>query len=107
MNNNLIPIISSIIAALSALGSGYLVYRASSKTTQVQSDGQTFNQRQAEIDGLRADLAERDEQNRALYYTNVALLQTNEKLRAWAYGLVRLLTDNGITDVPPEPEEAQ
>lgn len=102
----IVSIISSAVAALATLGSAFLVYKASSQTTRVQATSQTFSQRQAELDGLREDLAERDEQNRSLYYTNVRLLQTNEKLRAWAYGLVRLLNDNGITDVPPEPEEA-
>ena len=104
-------LIATIIASLFSLASvalsSYLVYRATVRNSKLTENDQTYKQTEGLIEGLRADIKDLDDQRRLYYIENVRLLKTIEKYRAWAYGLVRLLTDRGVTDLPPEPEEAE
>lgn len=101
----LVPIIAAGFALLSAVIGGYFTYSASTKTLGVTERAQTFEHFQGEIDRLRDDLREVDEQRRLHYNEAVASLRMLEAYRAWGYGLVRLLNENGIAPVPPEPLE--
>ena len=99
-------IIASLFSLASVALSSFLVYRATMRNSDLTANDQTYKHSEALIDGLRADIKELDDRRREYYLENVRLLKTIERYRAWAYGLVRLLTDRGVSDLPPEPEEA-
>lgn len=111
--SDFVVLFGAVMSLIAAVVSSVLVYKATRRGQDLAAQAQTFDQYKVqnadlrvENASLRSDIEKLDAQRRADFDENVRLLRHIERLRAWGYQLVRLLTNNGISDVPPEPEEA-